>query len=50
MGLFGWLKKGVRGVASLRPLLRLLGVKDKTVAGKAAEVAEEIDRITTKKP
>ena len=42
------LRKLLHGIAVLRPLLRLIGVKDKTTVGKVAEAASEIDKILPK--
>ena len=35
----------VRAVATLAPILKVLGVKPKTVVGKVGEVAEKVDQI-----
>ena len=48
MSALGWLRKRVHDLATLGPLLRLLGVKSKTAVGKGAEVAEELDKILPK--
>ena len=48
MSAFGWLRKRIHDIATLGPLLRLLGIKSKTAVGKGAEVAEELDKILPK--
>lgn len=44
MSLLGKIRSAVHSIAALRPLLRLLGVKGGTVADKAGEAADIVDK------
>jgi len=41
-------KRAIAKAARMRPLLRLFGIKDKTVVGKIGEGAEKVDDIINK--
>jgi len=42
--------RAIRAVATLRPLLRLLGVKDKTTVAKVAEAADKLEPLLPEEP
>ena len=41
-----WWKRVLHTVVLLRPILKILGVKDKTVVSKGAAVADVVDKAT----
>ncbi len=41
----GGLWRAIRALATLRPLLRLVGVKDKTTVAKVAEAADKLEPL-----